>query len=388
MNRRYGARSLRFLVSLVLASLVTTSLVETSHATTQGASRVVTVHFSSNSSALSSSARVAIRKLAKKSATVDYYVVTGYVQNSGSDLNNTWLSLRRAKMVRGFMRKSGITAPIKVRSGGVPKRHGKFANARRVTIVAFASTHTPRPTPTNPSTATDVTVNTQQSMVDIANQNPSSPLLQAIWNVHGIPSCGMGGCEHSMYLDSNSKSLTLPGTDWDVSIQNDTNYLSIVTLNGATNCPRDSNSPNMYVCEHVNNGDVITVTQGALKTFTISGSLFINVTDTASCSNYGVTKLVLGGDNFAVNRSTQVENLRCRLDWSFSDFPSTNYSAQLFLTCSAPSDCFAVTNDSSPWSISNLSQTSLTLTANSDISVAGGDSPGNEISLNTLAPPP
>ena len=289
-------------------------------------------------------------------------------------------------MVRGFMRKSGITAPIKVRSGGVPKRHGKFANARRVTIVAFASTHTPRPT--NPSTATDVTVNTQQSMVDIANQNPSSPLLQAIWNVHGIPSCGMGGCEHSMYLDSNSKSLTLPGTDWDVSIQNDTNYLSIVTLNGATNCPRDSNSTNMYVCEHVNNGDVITVTQGALKTFTISGSLFINVTDTASCSNYGVTKLVLGGDNFAVNRSTQVENLRCRLDWSFSGFPSTNYSAQLFLTCSAPSDCFAVINDSSPWAISNLLQTSLTLTANIDIPVAGGDSSGNEISLNTLAPAP
>lgn len=291
-------------------------------------------------------------------------------------------------MVRSFMRNSGITKPIKVRSGGVPKHHGKSANARRVTIVAFTATHKPQPTPTNPALAKYVTVNTEQSLVGIANQDPSRPLLQAIWNAHGIPSCGMGGCEHSMFLNSSNETLTLPSTDWDVSIQNDTNYLSIVTLNGVTNCPRDSNSPNIYVCEHVNNGDEITVAQGAIKTYTISGSLFINVTDTASCSSYGVTKLVLGGDNFAVNRFTQVENLRCRLDWSFNDFPSTNYSAQLFLTCSAPSDCFAVTNDSSPWSISNLTSTSLTLTANSDISISGADSASNDISLNALAPPP
>jgi hypothetical protein len=383
---------MQVLTTAVATTFLATSLVQASPASVQTRTKVATVKFASDSSALTGSAKSSIKRLAKTSKDVDYFIVTGYVQNSGADLNNTWLSLRRAKMVRGFMRKSGITAPIEVRAGGIPRKNGKSANARRVTIEAVttktpaAQKISPSPSPTS-STPGSVQIISDQPILDAGNQDPQNPILQAIWNEHGIPSCGMGGCEHSMYLTSTNQSITFPSADWDVTIQNNTNYVAVVMLNNTTVCPRDNNSPNLYLCEHVNNGDVITVTRGDLITYTISGFLSLDMSS-SDCTHFGVTRLVLGGDNFPTSGYAHAVNSYCGFDWSFDQFPSNSYSAQLMLTCSAPYDCRDVRVDSAPWTISNATANSLTLTANNDILVAGMNSTNNNIDLIALPPPP
>ena len=271
------SRTFRSVAIAAALAIGVSGLASAANATPATKTRVASVHFASDSSVLNSKAKHKIHAAVTGKSNVDHYIVTGYVQNSGSDLNNKWLSLRRAKMVRGYMRKIGVHVRIVVRAGGIPKHHGSSANARRVTIVAVAKTaHTSTPTRTptpsaSPTYASDrVTVVTDQASVDsniAGNSGPitSGMILSAIWYPHGASDCGMGGCPNQIYLTAKNLTFTPSALDNDVIIQNDTFYTSIVKLNGVTACPQDQNSGNLYVCQHVKKGDFITVVQSELR---------------------------------------------------------------------------------------------------------------------------
>lgn len=273
--------TIRAIAVTVVLALGFAGLTGSANAAPATKSRVATIHFASDSSSLSKTAQSKIRKAVKSTDQVDHYVVTGYVQNSGSDLNNKWLSLRRAKMVRGFMHKVGVKVPITVRSGGVPKHHGKSAGARKVTIVAVLKSKVPATPTTSPTPSPSVspsplypsdrvTVISDQASVDsniAGNSGPttSGMILSAIWYPHGANDCGFGGCPNQIFLNATNLTFVPTAVDNDVIIQNDTFYTSIVKLNGVTDCPMDQNSGNLYVCQHVKKGDFITVVQSELR---------------------------------------------------------------------------------------------------------------------------
>ena len=267
MISRKSAIIIRAVVLSLIVTLGATSTSSGAQAAPATKSRIATVYFASDSSVVSSSMQAQVRKAVKTTSNVDHYIVTGYVQNSGADHNNKWLSLRRAKMVRGVMHKFGVTAPIIVRAGGVPQHKGRTATARRVTIVAVMKASTPSSptTPVSPYAPDRVTVIADQDSVTSGNPaGDPSYYLTANWFPHGANDCGMGGCPNFIVIDQLTNTFVPTTSDIDVAIQNDTFYLSSVVLNDSTECPL-SQGLNIYVCEHVHLGDHITITQGSLK---------------------------------------------------------------------------------------------------------------------------
>ena len=125
--------------SLVVAMLVSPLGAQASTKHVKSNKKDGWVQFEPGSAKLSKTAKFELRLFAKANKKATSFKVTGYVQKAGSDANNKKLSKARAKSVRKYLRKIGVTVPITEKGAKVPKKWGKKASARRAVIKAVNS---------------------------------------------------------------------------------------------------------------------------------------------------------------------------------------------------------------------------------------------------------
>ena len=116
------------------------------HAATRADSDGV-ILFTGNSSALGPKAKKEIKTFLDANPNAASFAVTGYVQKSGSDRNNSRLSLARANAIKKYIAKLGNTKTVTVTAGGISPTNPKSKNARKAVLTAVAPVAaTPTPT--------------------------------------------------------------------------------------------------------------------------------------------------------------------------------------------------------------------------------------------------
>lgn len=125
----------KVLVALAALTLSVTGLtaVATS-ASAESAQRAGVVYFASGSAKLTKAAKAELREIAAAYVEVGEFLITGYVQKSGSSKNDYKLSAARAKAVKQFLVKNGGSTQMFTVAAGVPSSNKSAASARRVTI--------------------------------------------------------------------------------------------------------------------------------------------------------------------------------------------------------------------------------------------------------------
>lgn len=123
-------RVVNILIALVLA--FSSSLVAAAANATTGTTHKVTIYFDSHSSSLDSKDKAKIKKVIDDIKDATSIKVTGYVGPESSA--NSTLDVARAKAVRSYLKKLGITKKITVKGGGHPKTNRNSAKSMRATI--------------------------------------------------------------------------------------------------------------------------------------------------------------------------------------------------------------------------------------------------------------
>lgn len=123
-------RVVNILIALVLA--FSSSLVAAAANATTGTTHKVTIYFDSHSSSLDSKDKAKIKKVIDDIKDATSIKVTGYVGPESSA--NSTLDVARAKSVKAYLKKLGVTHKVTIKGGGRPKSNRNNAKAMRATI--------------------------------------------------------------------------------------------------------------------------------------------------------------------------------------------------------------------------------------------------------------
>lgn len=120
--------------------------------------------FTANSSALGPKAKKEIKAFVDANPNAASFAVTGYVQKSGSDRNNSRLSLARANAVKKYIAKLGNTKTVAITAGGISPTNSKSTGARKAVLTAVAAA-APTPTASAAPASYDLKLSQQQSLI-------------------------------------------------------------------------------------------------------------------------------------------------------------------------------------------------------------------------------
>ena len=289
---------------LLVSTLVSTPL--TANAKGNRGQVIGTIHFASSNSTLDAHDKRSLRSIALKLATAQSITVTGYEQKTTSNTSESKLGMKRAKVVKDYLRSLGVKATIKLVNAHFPKNNPTKSSARKVVIRSTFDTTTPivKPTPTASSSAINVTI------------------VNYMQTVYDEPDCSV------QHLRFNLTSATLTGTSFtktqNLEIQHNGQFATVTEFPSY-----------LHICEYrtvfknVPNGEYVATTSALLTPFGVTNGGWRNFWMTTESTAVLPENLrtssappVLGaGSTFSPNGQSLTA---CNFDENFSDISQSH----------------------------------------------------------------